>query len=177
MRTSRILVYALALLFFAALLWLHGQHLLFYRRTVLEAPIRFEEGFSFTRQFTIDTSTLYWVAIRYDEIFRNTVEMPVPRDEFTAEFEITSQDRVIAKGGTASAPDWSGGGPAPWSSNKNQVTRYLDSFGEGYKELAETNGLYIRLRSSSTLTKSESGHLTIPNGNRLAVFAHYDAKH
>jgi hypothetical protein len=127
MKILRFCIIVLVLIFTAGVLWLYLHHL-FYRRTVLKVPIRFEEGFSFKRQFTVDTPVTYWVAIQYDDIFRSSMEIPVPRDELTAEFEVTSRDRLIAKGGTASAPDWSGGGPAPWSSNKDHVTRYLDSF-------------------------------------------------
>jgi hypothetical protein len=129
MRIFRACLIVLVLLFAASLLWLQFHHLLFYRRTVLDAPIRFEEGFSLKRQFTVDTPLTYWVAVQYDEIFRSTVEVPVPQDEFTAEFEVTSRDQVIAKGSTASyLPDWKNGGPAPWASKRDQVTRYLDSF-------------------------------------------------
>ncbi len=118
----------LTLLYVACLAWLYAHHLLFYRRLVLEVPIRFEEGFSLKRQFTVDTPGTYWVAIEYDEILRISLEDPLPPDQFKAEFEVTSRDQLIAKGGTASAPDWSGGGPAPFSINKDHLTRYLDSF-------------------------------------------------
>jgi hypothetical protein len=86
MKILRFCIIVLGLIFAAGILWLYAHHLLFYRQTVLEAPIRFEEGFSLNREFTVDTPQSYWVAIQYDEIFRSTVEVPTPRDEFTAEF-------------------------------------------------------------------------------------------
>lgn len=118
----------LTLLYLACVGWVYAHHLLFYRRIALEEPIRLEGGFSLKRQFTVDTPTLYWVAVQYDEVFRSTAEVPTPRDEFTAEFEVTSGDQVIAKGGSVSAGDWSGGGPAPWTISRDHVIRYLDSF-------------------------------------------------
>lgn len=123
-KVIKALLITVLLLFCALLLWLYALHLLFYRRTVLETPICFDPGFSLTREFTVDIPVKYWVAIQYDDIFRSTVEVPVPRDEFTAEFEVTSQNKLIAKGSTATYPDWSG----PWASNRDHVTRYLNSF-------------------------------------------------
>jgi hypothetical protein len=114
----------LTLLYVACLGWLYAHHLLFYRRLVLELPIRFEEGFSFKRQFTVDMPGTYWVAIEYDEIFRSTPEVQLPHDEFTTDFEITSKDKLIAKGSTATHPDWSG----PWANTGNRLIRYLGSF-------------------------------------------------
>lgn len=129
MRIFRVFLIVLVFLFAAGLVWLQFNHVLFYRRAVLDVPIRFEEGFSLNREFTVDTSQTYWVAIQYDEVFRITIEVPVPQDEFAAKFEVISKDQVIAKGSTASyLPDWKNGGPAPWASNRNQITRYLDSF-------------------------------------------------
>jgi hypothetical protein len=115
-------VIILTVIFLTGVVWFYAHRLIFYRITVLEVPVRFEKGFSLNREFTVDIPADYWVAIQYEEIFRSTVEIPVPRDEFAAESEVASQDKVIAKGGTAR------GGPAPWASNRNQVTRYLNSF-------------------------------------------------
>jgi len=127
-RFAKALIVILLLLFGTGVVWFYAHRFIFYRLTVLEVPIRFEQGFSLNHEFTVDIPANYWVAIQYDEIFRSTVKVPVPQDEFTAEFEVTSKDQLIAKGGTASFPDWSGGGPAPWASNRDHVTRYLNSF-------------------------------------------------
>jgi hypothetical protein len=141
-------VILLTLLYVACVGWLHAHHLLFYRRIALEEPVRLEQGFSLRRQFTVDVRTLHWVAIQYDEVFRSTAEFPTPRDEFTAEFEVASNDKLIAKGGTASAGDWSGGGPAPWRISRDHVIRYLDSF------QAEPGKLYqVSLRVTSAQSR------------------------
>jgi hypothetical protein len=122
------LIIIVTLLYLACVGWLYAHHFLFYRRIALREPIRLEEAFSLQRQFTVDTPTLYWVAIQYDEVFRSTAKLPTPRDEFAAEFEVTTKDQLVAKGGSASAGDWSGGGPAPWTISRDHVIRYLDSF-------------------------------------------------
>lgn len=114
----------MAVLYSGLLLWLFSCHLLFYRETVLQVPIRFEEGFSVRSDFTIDLPQTYWVAIQYDENFHITRETSIPHDEFTAEFEVKSKEQVIGKGSTANHPDWSG----PWLMNRDRVTRYLESF-------------------------------------------------
>jgi|HubBroStandDraft_4_1064222.scaffolds.fasta_scaffold54218_2 hypothetical protein len=124
MKILRFCIIVLVLIFTAGVLWLFSCHLLFYQETVLKVPIRFEEGFSVRSDFTIDLPQIYWVAIQYDETFQTTREAPIPRDEFTAEFEVKSKEQVIAKGSTANHPDWSG----PWLTNRDKVTRYLESF-------------------------------------------------
>jgi hypothetical protein len=112
---------------------------------VLAVPIRFEDGFSFKEQFTVDTPRRYWVAVQYDEVFRSTIEVPTPRDEFTAEVEVTSQNNMITKGSTATYPDRTGS----WASGRDDVTRYLGAFdgrpGEVYQLLLRVTGAQPRL--------------------------------
>ena len=121
--------------------WIYAHRFIFYRQTVLEVPIRLEQGFSLNREFRVDMPANYWVGIRYDEVFRSTVKVPVPQDEFTAESEVRLRDKVIANGGTMSLPGWTG----PWASNRDQVTRYLTSFrakpGNRYSVLLRITGL------------------------------------
>jgi hypothetical protein len=119
----------------------YAHRYVFYRLTVLQVPIRFEPGFSLNREFTVDAPANYWVGIQYDEIFRSTVQIPVPQDKFTADCEIRLRDKVITKGGTRSLPSWTG----PWASNRDQVTRYLASFpaksGEKYSVSVQISDL------------------------------------
>lgn len=124
MTVLRVIVTSLALVFCLLLLLLAANHLLFYRATVVKIPIQFRPGFSVSREFWVDIPRTYWVAIQYNRIFRSSVETPTPVDEFTAEYEVRSKDMVIAKGSTASLPDWSG----PWANTGKGLIRYLGSF-------------------------------------------------
>lgn len=139
----------LTLLYIICLGCLYAQHLLFYRRVIFEVPIRFEEGFSFKRRFTVDAPVTYWVGIQYDEVFRSTPELQLPRDEFAAEFEVTSQNKSVVKGSTASIPAWSG----PWANTGNRLIRYLGSFnarpGEMYELSLRITGASPRLLSKA----------------------------
>jgi hypothetical protein len=123
-RPAALLIIGLLVLLLAGASWHYARRFVFYRLTVLEVPIRFEKGFSLNHQFTVDTPANYWVGIQYNEMFRITVATPIPQDEFTAESEVSLQNKVIAKGGTSSLPSWSG----PWASNRDHITRYLNSF-------------------------------------------------
>src|ERR1700680_2649614 len=98
MKILRFCIIVLVLIFTAGVLWLFSCHLLFYRETVLQVPIRFEEGFSVRSDFTIDLPQTYWVAIQYDENVHITWESSTPPDELTAEFEVKSKEQVIGKG-------------------------------------------------------------------------------
>jgi hypothetical protein len=139
-----------------ALAWLSARHLLFYRQTVLKVPIRFEPDFSFNRKFTVDVPLTYWVAVEYDDIFRTSVEVPVPRDEFTAEFEVTSRDKVIVKGSTTSLPDWSG----PWANTGKSLIRYLGSF-EAKPRTAYSVSLRITSAQPKLISKGATAIVTI----------------
>lgn len=129
---------SLLVLVLGGLLWHFAHEFIFYRLTVLEVPIRFEEGLSIDHEFTVDIPATYWVAIQYDEVFRSTIETPMPEDEFTAESEVRLRGRVIAKGGTATLPAETG----PWRSNRDQVARYLSSF---HAEPGEKYSLSLRI--------------------------------
>jgi len=59
----------LTLLYVAYMTWLYAHHL-FYRQTVSEVPIRFEEGFSLTRRFTVGPAAKYWVGVKYNKGFK-----------------------------------------------------------------------------------------------------------
>jgi hypothetical protein len=144
MKRSRVFLSTVGFLFGAVLLWHYAHRFIFYRLTVLEAPIRFEQGFSRNSEFTVDMAANYEVAIQYDEIFRSTVDIPTPRDEFTVEFKVRSKEKLIMEGSTASFGDWSGGGPVPWASNRDQVTRYLSSF---HAEPGQKYSISLRITS------------------------------
>lgn len=68
----------------------------FGRSTVLESPIRFKDGFSFTNDFTVGKATKYDLALR----FRKHTELRPgpPPDDFTVEFKITDGTSIIAQG-------------------------------------------------------------------------------
>ena len=123
-RTIKTFVVILILAYVLFVAWHYTHRFIFYRQTVLEVPIRFEQGFVLNQEFTVDMPANYYAAIKYDEIFRSTVRDPVPQDAFAAEFEIHSRDGVIAKGGTESFPEKG----APWAINRDQITRYLNGF-------------------------------------------------
>jgi hypothetical protein len=160
MKILRIVITALALMFCALLFWLFANRLLFYRATVLELPIQFEPGFSLTHEFSVDIERTYWVAIRYNEIFRSTVEIPSPLDEFAAEFEVRSKNKVVAKGSTTSLPDGRWGGPAPWATARDHVTRYLGSF-EAQPRTAYSLSLQITNAQPRLTSKAARAIVTI----------------
>src|SRR5947209_4180212 len=57
-------IVAVILLIGAAVAWQRSQHFMhLYRWVVLEQPIRFEDGFSTSHQFTVDVAGKYWVEV------------------------------------------------------------------------------------------------------------------
>jgi hypothetical protein len=113
----------LTVLYVAYVTWLYAHHL-FYPRTVLEVPIRFERGFSLTRHFSVGPAAKYWVGIKYNKVFQMTVTNPTPPAEFTAEFDILSGGSVVARGGTDSFRDWD----RPWLITRDYVICFLAAF-------------------------------------------------
>jgi hypothetical protein len=69
----------------------------------LTAPIRFEDGFSITQQFSVRRAKLYTFAIGFD---KDTEIKPAgpERDGFDLEFAITSAGKTVASG-TNESPD------------------------------------------------------------------------
>jgi hypothetical protein len=59
---------------------------LFHRGTVLENPIRFKEGSSFRRTFTVDIAAEYWLILAFNKDTKLDIHAAVPRDDFTAEY-------------------------------------------------------------------------------------------
>ena len=71
------------------------------RQTVLEAPIRFENGISIAKSFTVDLASNYWLAIngiKYPSGYKFSLTEPTPADPFVAHFRITSDGKVVADG-------------------------------------------------------------------------------
>jgi hypothetical protein len=131
----------LTLLYVGYVTWLYAHHL-FYRRTVLEVPIRFEGGFSLVRRFSVGPATKYWVAVKYNKAFQMTVTNPTPPAEFTAKFDILSRGDTVARGGTDSFPEWQ----RPWLISRDDVICFLAPFdadaGKSYDlSLRVTNAL------------------------------------
>lgn len=104
----------------AALIW---AQITFHRYgpKVWQSPPLFEEGFSFTRSFTVDVSAPYYVGIGYHRFFRSTPAQGAPPDEFSAEYTISSGDAQAARGDNSS--DRHG-----WIQNKDFLTRLLGPF-------------------------------------------------
>ena len=69
----------------------------FERRTVLEVPVQFEPGFSFTRRFTVDVPHRYEVILAFNKHTEIKATGPEP-DEFGAEFVIRSGGEIVIEG-------------------------------------------------------------------------------
>ena len=82
--------------------WFFGSHILNrYRWQVYKAPIRLEKGLSSTGHFTVDLPAKYYLGIGHDK--RMTwinPSLPVPADDFSAEFTIGCGGSVVAQGST-----------------------------------------------------------------------------
>jgi hypothetical protein len=78
-------------------LYLHGHRILSsYRQQVLEVPVRFDDGFSTSQQFTVDKKAPYYVGLAYH---KQTFSQPTQIDDnFTVEFTVASDGSVIASG-------------------------------------------------------------------------------
>ena len=124
MKSLKPLIILLVLAFCAYVVWLWQNHLFFYSRTVLKAPIQFEHGFSLTREFDVGPAATYWVGIEYQKVFRSSATMPYPRNEFTAKFDVFSKDRLVAHGGSDTFPSWQ----EPWILSRDHVVRGLAPF-------------------------------------------------
>lgn len=69
------------------------------RLIVLAVPIRFEQGYSISRPFTVRVSASYFVGIGFSRTLPpSDPQRPMPPDDFAAEFRVTSQGSEIVKG-------------------------------------------------------------------------------
>jgi hypothetical protein len=156
MRLASAAILLLAALFFSYVGWLYAHHELFYRRTVVEAALRFEPGFSIRKTFTVDTAAKYEVGIRYDEVFRSTAEAPLPHDEFTAHCDVHTDGDIVASADTETLPAWRG----PWVTNRDQVTRIITSF-QGHSGRAYILALQITSVANGLDGKNPTAIVTI----------------
>jgi|SRR5438876_307188 len=105
-----------------------------YGPKIWQSPPRFEEGFSFSRSFTVDVSAPYYVGIGYHRFFRSTPAQGAPPDEFSAEYAINSGGVQVAHGDNSSNPN-------NWIQNKDFLTRLLGPF-----DLKRKNRYEVSLR-------------------------------
>ena len=147
----------LVLLFAAYVVWLHSDHLLFYRQIVLKAPIRLEEGSYLKHQFSVDVSAKYLVGIGYNRTYQFTLEAPVPND-FTAEGKVTLDNKTV----TNTFPTWD----QPASLGKDYIIRYFYAF-DG--EPGRTYELSLQIGGVVPIVTNANAEVTI------AVDPHFDA--
>lgn len=132
-RLVTISVIILTTVYIAYVSWLSAHHLLFYHRVVLKTPIALTQGFSVTNRFKVGPAAKCWVGVKYRKQFHVSPARPDPPDEFVAHFEILSQGKLVANGGTEGWPEWE----HRWNITRDYVIRFLAPFdasaGQGYE--------------------------------------------
>ncbi len=114
-----------------------------YRQTVLEAPLRFEKGYSITKSFTVDLADNYWLTIRgikYPADYQFTLTEPTPPDQFSAYFRVTSEGKTMAEGDNSSNPR------RPASLSKDEFARFIGDF---HAEPNRTYELSLRINDAA----------------------------
>lgn len=92
------------------------------RDTVLKVPIRFEEGYSLSRSFTVDDPHQYDLIIAFRKDTPIDVRRGPPPDDFAVQFVVRSGGDTVAEG-TNESDD-----PKPSLHSKNYTARYLSTF-------------------------------------------------
>jgi hypothetical protein len=74
------------------------------RTNVLEERMKFANGATFAREFTVDTEGDYWLAIRLPVQSRSEPRNPTLFDAFSADFAIRANSTIIVSGNSAAEP-------------------------------------------------------------------------
>jgi hypothetical protein len=116
----------LAFLVVAAVMWLVAfREIHKYRQDVLEAPTRFEKGASIDRSFTVDLPSTYWILIspiKYPTGYKFSLLEPTPTDPFVVQYQISSDDKIVANGDNRSDAR------RPAALRRNDYSRYIVQF-------------------------------------------------
>lgn len=74
------------------------------RQPVLTVPIRFEEGFAFTRSFTVPASARYMLLLEFHKGTPRAVRLGAAPEDFAAKFSISSFRMTLGTGTSDSTP-------------------------------------------------------------------------
>jgi hypothetical protein len=117
---------------------------LFHRPTVLEDPVRFEKGFSFSQSFTVDVPANYDLALRLNKHWKIDAKHPFANDDFVAQFEIRSEGQIVVQGANSAVERTYGHTPALLQ--RDYTTYILSTF---TAQPAKKYQLYFRITEAA----------------------------